>query len=117
MVRVKVARSPEGTPLSVEISGHSRFGSHGSDIVCAAVSALVQTTVFAMEDLLELPPGGVLEEGYAYLTLPGSAEPAKREQQLLLLETLLLGLREIEKTYPGYIRYLEVQAGTTGVED
>ena len=107
MVRVKVLRRSDGWPLSVEISGHALFGSYGNDIVCAAVSMLVQTIIFAAEDLLKTDPGALIQEGYVHLAPPANVEPEKREKLLLLVETMLLGLKETKNAYPDYIEYLE----------
>ncbi len=107
MVRVKVVRRSDGWPLSVEVSGHALFGSYGNDIVCAAISMLVQTIIFAIEDLLKMDPGALIQEGYVHLAPPVDVEPENREKLLLLMETMLLGLKETENTYPDYIEYLE----------
>ncbi len=107
MVRVYVIRNPGGAPVSVEISGHSNFAPHGSDIVCAAVSMLTQTIIFAIEDLLQMDSGAVVEEGYVQLTLPSNVEPNRKEKLLLLVETLLLGLKETKNAYPDFIQYSE----------
>lgn len=107
MVRVRVLRSADGSPESVEISGHSLYAAHGKDIVCAAVSMLVQTVIFAIEDLLKLDPGVVLEEGYVQMVLPRNVDAEKRKQLLLLVETMLLGLKETAKSYPAHIQYCE----------
>jgi uncharacterized protein YsxB (DUF464 family) len=34
------------------VQGHADFRKRGRDIVCAAVSALVQTTLFGLKDIL-----------------------------------------------------------------
>lgn len=36
---------------SVTITGHAQYVPHGQDIVCSAVSVLVQTLIQSMEDL------------------------------------------------------------------
>ncbi len=107
MVRVNVTRTAEGCPLFVEICGHSSFDEHGRDIVCAAVSMLVQTVIFAIEDLLELDPGVIMEEGYVHMTLPRNLEIEKKEKLILLVETMLLGLKETVNSYPDFIQYRE----------
>lgn len=103
MIAVKVKLSGKGCPVSVEIKGHALFAPCGSDIVCAAVSMLTQTIAFALEDLAGLKSPVKMEEGYLLLALPAEMEKTQQEKSYLLLETLLLGLRETAKAYPGYI--------------
>lgn len=107
MVEVKVKRAGDGSPLYVEVRGHSRFASHGSDIVCAAVSILTQTIVFALEDLLKLSSPAQVEEGYMQFSMPPGLEKGQREKCSLLVETMLLGLKETARSYPGFVFYQE----------
>ena len=37
----------------IKISGHANYAVHGSDIVCAGVTALMQTLIKSIEDLTE----------------------------------------------------------------
>lgn len=107
MIRVSVQRDLQNRPASVEIEGHALFAAHGRDIVCAAVSVLVQTVVFAMEDLLELTLPLRMEEGYLWLSRPQKLERDVQEKYYLLVETMLLGLRETARTYAANLNYTE----------
>lgn len=107
MVKVRVVKDSNNHPLSVEIKGHALFAPSGSDIVCAAVSILAQTVLFALEDLLGLKPPVTVKEGYLLITSPAEIEKEKEERYYLLLETMLLGLRETAKAYPRHIDYAE----------
>ncbi len=108
MVRVRITRDQDSNPLSVEIKGHALFAPGGSDIVCAAVSVLVQSVLYAMEDLLGIKPPQKLREGYFLLSAPQEMESSENEKFLLLLETMLLGLKETAKAYPDHIDYKEI---------
>lgn len=107
MVVVRIKRDQDSNPFSVEVKGHALFAPGGSDIVCAAVSVLVQSVLFAMEDLLGIKPPHKLREGFFLLSAPQQVESSENEKFLLLLETMLLGLKEIAKTYPHHIDYKE----------
>lgn len=48
MIHVLLELDSEGKLLSFEASGHAQCGTKGHDIVCAAVSALLRTTVQAL---------------------------------------------------------------------
>ena len=107
MVNVKVIRSKDNHLVSVEVSGHTLSAPYGSDIVCAAVSVLTQTVIFALDDLLGIKPPLKMEEGYLFLSVPSEIESDKKEKLHLLLETMLLGLKETALSYPRYLDYAE----------
>ncbi len=107
MIRVSVQRNEQNRPVSVEIRGHALFAGHGRDIVCAAVSMLVQTVIFALEDLLELKPSVRMTEGYLLLSPPERLEQDKEEKYYLLVETMLLGLQETARAYTANVTYRE----------
>lgn len=107
MVKVKVKRGQDNHPVSVEVSGHALAAPCGSDIVCAAVSVLTQTVIFAIDDFLGIKPPLRMEEGYLFLSVPFEIESDKKEKLFLLLETMLLGLKETAASYPRYLDYAE----------
>lgn len=107
MIRVSVRHDRQNRPVNVEIRGHALFAEHGQDIVCAAVSILVQTVVFAADDLLRVKVPASMEEGYLFLSRPQNLEPKQEEKFDLLLETMLLGLRETARGYSENITYIE----------
>lgn len=91
--------------------GHTGFAERGSDIVCAAVSALTTVTVLGLQARLELDPEVHVdeEEGYLHCMLDKERVPSStwiRAQDLL--ETLALGLKEIAKEHSRYVRVKEV---------
>ena len=99
-------RRPDGALTGYRASGHTGYAEAGSDIVCAAVSALTQTTLNGLKDVLKAPvmfeiddEAAILE---ARLTPEASEEQVDRAQLLLL--TLLEGLRAIERSYPRNVR-------------
>jgi len=110
MIRVKVKRDGNNNPVSVEIRGHALFAPRGADIVCAAVSVLAQTIVYAMEDLLGLHPPLKIKKGFFRVSRPSQLDPAKKDGFFLLFETMLVGLREIAGSYPKYISLQEAEA-------
>ena len=82
------------------IAGHAGYSEAGSDIVCAAVSALGQTTLLG---LLKHHPQGTtytIDEETGYLSVRVTNATAITEA---LLDTLTLGLEEIARQYPTYV--------------
>ena len=87
------------------IKGHSGYAEEGSDIVCAAVSALVLTTDHALCRLVGLSPierGG--EDGFLEVLLPEKMTESQMRDAQLLLSALHIGLENIAQAYPDYGR-------------
>jgi uncharacterized protein YsxB (DUF464 family) len=82
------------------VTGHAGFAQAGKDIVCAAVSALVQTAANgvsaycgAVVNVLDEPDGDYI------LDIPGGG--GVRAQAVL--ETTVAGLRAIARSHPGHV--------------
>lgn len=110
MVRIELFRCEDGSLCGFRAEGHTGYAARGSDIVCAAVSALTTVTVLGLEQRLGLEPYVAVDEerGYLECRLDRERTPAEawaRAQDLL--ETLALGLNEIAKDYSSYVRVKE----------
>ncbi|WP_177159635.1 ribosomal-processing cysteine protease Prp [Anaerobranca gottschalkii] len=90
--------------LGYEITGHSNYSQHGEDIVCAAISALAQTTLLAIKELVTEDLTYDISSGYLKVTYPENLTEKQRADINLLTESMFLGLREIEKQYGKYLK-------------
>lgn len=84
--------------------GHAGYAEAGQDIVCAAVSALIITTVNSLETFTEEKFQAEEKDGFVsirFRDLPNT------DQGKLLMDSLILGLTEIEHSYNN--RYLTVK--------
>ncbi len=90
-----------------EVHGHSGYADEGSDIVCSAVSALTQMAVIGLQELLHLLPALEIESGDMVCILPADMDEGTTRQANLILETMVLGIRSIEKNYGDYIKISE----------
>ena len=88
------------------VEGHAGYGPRGQDIVCAAVSALAQTAVLALERLAGVEPQADIREGRLGCFLPANLSREARERAGLILETAALGLAEVARAHPRYVRVL-----------
>ena len=86
-------------------AGHADWAEEGSDIVCAAVSALTQTCVNAIETFAGILPAVRVNDGFLAAYLPGDCQ---NHDAQVLLHGMLQGLRDIQAQYPNNIR-LQVQ--------
>lgn len=81
------------------ICGHADYAEHGKDIVCAAVSALLQTFIASVEELTEDKIKTELTAGYAAVTYKNLSEPS-----VVLLDSFFLGVKMIADEYPNHVK-------------
>ncbi|MDD3919572.1 MAG: ribosomal-processing cysteine protease Prp [Eubacteriales bacterium] len=81
-------------------AGHTEAGEYGSDIVCSAVSALTQTTVMALEELLHASMALQVEAGDMHCVLAADTPESTARDADLLLAAMSIGLGAIQKQYP-----------------
>ena len=101
-------RRPDGALTGYRAEGHTGYAEAGSDIVCAAVSALTQSTLNGLRSVLQAPVLFEIDDAAASLEarLAPQATQAQVQQAQLLLRTLLEGLRAIEEQYPRNVRII-----------
>lgn len=88
--------------IAFKIEGHAGFKEEGEDIVCSAISMISQTTLIGILEVLKIDVEYYIEDGFLNLSLEkNSMEEIKKCQ--VLLQTMLLGLKNIEITYGDYI--------------
>ena len=97
---------PDGRLMGYTASGHTGYAEAGSDIVCAAISALTQTTLNGLKNVLKAPVMFEQDDDNAFLEarLTPEATEEQIERAQILLETLYQGLQSIEAGYPRNIR-------------
>jgi uncharacterized protein YsxB (DUF464 family) len=101
VVRVEVYTDTAGKIHGFAAKGHSGFAPHGQDIVCAAVSVLLQTAILGLEEVAGIVPQTKIADGQleCYLTL----EQAGRPEVGVIMRTMLVGLKAIEAEYGDYV--------------
>ena len=83
--------------------GHAGYAEAGQDIVCAAVSALIINTVNYLETFGDAAFAAHCKNGFLNINFSGK----NTEKGRLLMDSLILGLTEIEHSYNN--RYLTVK--------
>ena len=95
MIQVLVDKDKEGRYRGFTSKGHAGYSVKGKDIVCAAVSILIINTINALEAFSgdEI----TVTKGNGKLTLKFAGLP--NERSVLLMDTMLLGLKGIQREY------------------
>ena len=110
MVRVVIERGPDGSIRGFAVHGHAGHGARGTDIVCAAVSAISQTAVLGLETRLGIQSRVVAGSGSLNCRVPEGLDPAAAVRVQDVLETMCLGLRAIAAGYPQRVAVTEAAA-------
>ncbi|MDY3869388.1 MAG: ribosomal-processing cysteine protease Prp [Pyramidobacter sp.] len=105
MTVVEVYRQ-NGIPLKLKVTGHSGYAQEGSDVVCAAVSVLVQTLHIGLADILGQNVDSHVDEERAVIELSWK-DDGSRELRVLT-ETIARTLCETAQSYGSYVKYVEV---------
>ena len=90
------------------VSGHSGYAESGSDIICAAISAVVTMAEATINDVCGAKAKVRVKDADARvsLTLPASCD--EEESVQAVLAGMLLTLCSLRDDYPDYIEVLEV---------
>lgn len=94
---------------SFAASGHADFGEHGDDIVCAAVSALLQAARLGLEEHARVPLEVEQEAGTMRLTIPERHRDDAAVRAILA--TAELSVRQIASQYPQHVRHFSGKIG------
>ncbi|MCG0275542.1 MAG: ribosomal-processing cysteine protease Prp [Thermosediminibacteraceae bacterium] len=105
MIKITVILDADGRVRGLLIKGHAGYDEYGRDIVCAAVSALTETAVLGIEEVAGIKISPIKKEGYFYLTLPEDASEEKLYKADVILDTMVLGLKDIARTYPAHVKF------------
>lgn len=92
---IEVCRHSKG----MSIKGHAGYAAAGQDIVCAAVSVLVQTLIASLENLTIDRIEYEMEAGFVEIK-HGRLTIAAR----LLFDSFFIGIQMIANEYPHYVQ-------------
>ena len=98
----------DGRIYAVEAKGHTGYAQAGKDIVCAAVSVLVQTALLALQKVANA--GTEKTEGEGYLRYKVTSTDSQTLQASdIILKSMKVGLADIASAYPSHIRLEETK--------
>ena len=104
MITVRLSLS-DGAVTKVSASGHSGYNTSGNDIVCAAVSTLVQTAYLAIVDIVgEIDYERDDKRAHFAFTVPALNN---RHDVDVILRAMTVGLKDLSSGYPQFIKLEE----------
>jgi uncharacterized protein YsxB (DUF464 family) len=103
MLEVTFYRDSRQRLSSVFALGHAGFAEHGEDIVCAAVSAILQAARLGLEAHVRIPLDVQQNSGELRITWP---ESARDDTALVaIVTTAELSTEQIARQYPTHVRF------------
>lgn len=105
MTSVEILRDTDKKIFEFRSRGHSGYAEEGKDIVCAGVATLLQTAVLGLEEYLKLDPKVKQEKGLLHCQL--ERDIFLNREIDAVLETMVLGLKALERQYPNHLRVAE----------
>ena len=88
----------------ITIEGHAGYAPQGQDIVCAAVSTLVQVFIQSVEDLCTDPISYHLKPGWVEIKHGNPTKEAK-----LLLDSFFIGCYMISDRHPNHVKIAQAR--------
>ena len=109
MVKVKFS-TQDGKFVGVECSGHCEYAEEGADIVCAALSSVIQTAVLGIMHIVgvNIAYETDAKDGSLYAMLPKSMTSAQAHDADVILRTAYLGASDLYENFSDFIT-LEVE--------
>lgn len=107
MIVVSIKRKGNGRINAFMIDGHAGYDDIGKDIVCAGVSAVSGTAIIGLERLLGIRPDIRAEKGKLKCSLPDSIPEHQMDSVNVILETMVLGLKDISDKYIDFVKVLD----------
>lgn len=105
---IEIRREPSERVSAIEVRGHAAYDGEGSDVVCAAVSALMHALVLGLRKIVKLKIRFSKRRGFMKMQLPEKVSEELAGPSDILIETIVQSLFEIQHKYSEYILVEEV---------
>lgn len=102
MVTVTFRRDSRNRLSSVFAEGHAGWADAGEDVVCAAVSAILQAAWLGLTDHAHVAVTGTRNKGSLGMTW--SEETRDRDDVRAIVTTAELSIAQIARQYPSHVR-------------
>jgi len=110
MINITIVKIKQNI-TTIEATGHSGYAEAGSDIVCAAISTLLQGLINGLTEVVKIKPNYVIDEEIPHLsvTLPQELTPDIMEKCQILMRSTYLSVKNVADGYQKFIKIKEKQ--------
>lgn len=92
----------EVSDIVIRVSGHSGYAPRGQDIVCSAISTLVQTFIATMDNLYPDRIKYAVREREPLISI--CLEKDLNQDEKLLLKSFFIGIEGVASSYPEHVK-------------
>ena len=100
MIEIRIFSQTDGKISGFSVTGHSGTAERGQDIVCAGVSSLTQTALLGIMEYLHREVDYDIASGKLTVRLKSAPDDLTEA----IMQSMLLGLIEIQKLSPEAVR-------------
>ena len=109
MINVVVIKEKQ-TIKTMEATGHSGYAEEGQDIVCSAVSTLMETLVSGLTEIVKAQVEVKVDESIPLLSVKvNETDKEKCKLVQVLMSSTLLGLKGVANGFSKFIKIKEKQ--------
>ena len=108
MINVIIAKVNRNI-VSIEANGHSGYAEEGSDIVCSAVSTLLETLISGLVEVAKIDAKYDIDESIPrlYVSLPENLSVEQMRDAQTLMKTAVIGIKSVRNEYQKFIKIKE----------
>ena len=103
MINLTILKSNDAI-TTIQAKGHSGYAEMGQDIVCSAVSTIMQTTLNGLLEVTKTDVDYEINQDIPFLRISVKAEDKDAQ---ILMQSAYLALKEIAADYKKYIKIKE----------
>lgn len=103
MIKVNITRDKESFIRQIVIKGHAGYAEKGEDLICSAASVTAYTAAGALGELAGIPDCYTEKDGFMRIALPADISGRRKDTAGIILETAVIGFKQIELSYGDYI--------------
>ena len=106
MVNVEI-KIKDGKAVGFNAKGHALYANPGEDIVCSAISALTQTTLLGLLEIIEIKTDYSINDNAYIDCIVDDGNIDKLEKADLIIRVMQKGLCNIAENYGKYLSVSE----------
>lgn len=109
MINVLVIKQNQ-TIKTIEATGHSGYAKEGQDIVCSAISTLMETLANGLTEIVKAEVEVMVDETIPHLSVTlKETDKEKCKNAQVLMSSTLLGIKGVAQEFSKFIKIKEKQ--------
>ena len=107
MINVLVIKEKQ-TIKTIEATGHSGYAKHGQDIVCSAVSKLMETLANGLTEVVKAKTNVIVDDKIAHMSITlDEIDNEKFKMAQVLMNTILIGIKSVAED--GFSKFIKIK--------